>query len=60
MKSFKKWLGIPTTTEKANKRAANLLQQYLAEINDDTQFVLFSPEQFNDVLKHFYVDITYL
>ena len=36
---------IPTTTERANKRAANLLQQYLAATSDDTQFELFSTER---------------
>ena len=34
-------------TETANKRAAYLLRQYLAETNDDAQFELFS----SDVLK---------
>jgi DNA polymerase III delta prime subunit len=36
---------ILTTTERANKRAANLLQQYLAATSDDTQFELFSSER---------------
>jgi hypothetical protein len=43
---------IPTTTERANKRAENSLRQYLAEPNDDTEFELFSPERLNDVPKH--------
>lgn len=42
---------VPSTTEKANKRAANLLQEYLRENNNDEQFELFNQEKLNDVLK---------
>ena len=49
----KRLKSIPTTTERANKKAANLLRQYLGETNDDTQFELFIPERLNDVdVKH--------
>ena len=45
---------IPTTTERANKRAANKLRQYLAETNDDTQFELFSPKRLHDIPKNLF------
>ena len=35
---------IAPNTGKANKRATNLLQQYLVEKNEDSQFEHFSPK----------------
>ncbi|CAC5399004.1 KCTD1_15 [Mytilus coruscus] len=47
---------IASSTEKANKRAGNLLREYLSEKNEDTHFEQYSPSRLNDVLKHFYLD----
>ncbi|CAC5407418.1 KCTD1_15 [Mytilus coruscus] len=47
---------IASSTEKANKRAGNLLREYLSEKNEDTHFEQYSPGRLNDVLKHFYLD----
>ncbi|CAC5403754.1 KCTD1_15 [Mytilus coruscus] len=47
---------IASSTEKANKRASNLLREYLSEKNEDTHFEQYSRGRLNDVLKHFYLD----
>ncbi|CAG2255481.1 KCTD1_15 [Mytilus edulis] len=47
---------LQKTEEKANKRAGNLLREYLSEKNEDTLFEQYGPGRLNDVLKHFYLD----
>lgn len=54
--THRKSISVPISTEKAYKRTANLLREYLSEKNHEVNFELYFAEQLNDVLKHFYLE----
>ncbi|KAJ8321176.1 hypothetical protein KUTeg_001301 [Tegillarca granosa] len=47
---------IPDNTQKANKKAANILRAYLQEKQQEDDFENFDVLKLNEVLSHFYLD----